>query len=95
MAIIGKGELVTSLRENEALGLASKAQAERIVNAATDFIKQSLLNGDSVRLSGFGTFKGKTQAAQSGSANGYAYSTPEQKSVKFSVSSILKNELNA
>lgn len=44
----------------------TKADAEKVVNAVIDTIQNTLKNGGSVQLVGFGTFEVKTRAAREG-----------------------------
>lgn len=61
--IVNKGELVDSVAAKAEL---SKAQAQAAVNAFIDSVKESLANGDSVTLIGFGTFLVRERAARTG-----------------------------
>ena len=50
---------------SQAAGLTKK-DTERVINAALDTITASLLEGDKVQLSGFGTFEVKDREARIG-----------------------------
>ncbi|PSW27627.1 integration host factor subunit alpha [Photobacterium phosphoreum] len=52
---MNKKELVTAIAEHS-MTEVSKQQAENVLNAFIDIIKDSLLNGDDLALNGFGTF---------------------------------------
>ena len=56
-------ELITITAENSGL---SKKDAERVLNAAIDAITASLVNGDKVQISGFGSFETKDREARMG-----------------------------
>ena len=60
---MNKTELIALAAENT--GLAKK-DAERVINAALDAVTNSLMNGEKVQLSGFGTFETKDREARVG-----------------------------
>ena len=60
---MNKPELITIAAENSGL---SKKDAERVLNAAIDAITASLVNGDKVQISGFGSFETKDREARMG-----------------------------
>ena len=60
---MNKTELITIAAENSGL---SKKDAERVLNAAIDAITASLVNGDKVQISGFGSFEPKDREARMG-----------------------------
>ena len=60
---MNKTELITITAENSGL---SKKDAERVLNAAIDAITASLVNGDKVQISGFGSFETKDREARMG-----------------------------
>ena len=60
---MNKTELIAIAAENSGL---SKKDAERILNAAIDAITASLVNGDKVQISGFGSFETKDREARMG-----------------------------
>ena len=49
----------------EEIGL-NKREAKEMVDAFFDLISQSLVNGDDVKLSGFGNFQSRTKAPRPG-----------------------------
>ena len=59
-----KAELVDQIRAKA--GLASKAQAERVLNATLDSLTEALKAGNSVTFTGFGSFKVVQRAARKG-----------------------------
>ena len=60
---MNKTELITIAAENSGL---SKKDAERVLNAAIDAITASLVNGEKVQISGFGSFETKDREARMG-----------------------------
>jgi DNA-binding protein HU-beta len=60
---MNKAELIDAVAGSADL---SKADATRAVDAVVDNITESLRNGDSVTLVGFGTFEVRDRAARSG-----------------------------
>ena len=60
---MNKTELITIAAENSGL---TKKDAERVLNAAIDAITASLVNGDKVQISGFGSFETKDREARMG-----------------------------
>ena len=60
---MNKTELIATVAENAGL---TKKDAERVVNAAIDAITASLVKGEKVQISGFGTFEIKDREARIG-----------------------------
>ena len=60
---MNKTELISAVAEKSG---ASKKDAEKIVNATFDAIKEALAKGDKVALVGFGNFEVKERAAREG-----------------------------
>lgn len=60
---MNKTELVTEVMERTEL---SKKDASKAVNAVFDSIQDTLANGDSVQLIGFGNFETRQRAARKG-----------------------------
>ena len=60
---MNKTELVAVIAENAGL---TKKDAERVLNAAIDTITASLVKGEKVQISGFGTFEIKDREARIG-----------------------------
>lgn len=63
----------------------SKAQARETVNATFEAVKAELNSGESVRLTGFGTFKKETRRARNGRnpQTGETMTIPAKEVVKF------------
>lgn len=88
---MNKGELIEAVKAN--LGAdASKAQAERAVEAVIDGIKQGIKKDSSVQLIGFGTFSIAKRAARKGinPKTGEKISIKASKNVKFKAGAVLK-----
>ena len=60
---MNKTELIAAVAESAGL---TKKDTERIVNAAIDTITASLVKGEKVQISGFGTFETKEREARVG-----------------------------
>ena len=60
---MNKTELIAAV--SQAAGLTKK-DTERVINAALDAITASLVEGEKVQLSGFGTFEAKDREARIG-----------------------------
>lgn len=60
---MNKTELIAVTAESAGL---TKKDTERVLNAAIDAITQSLMKGEKVQLSGFGTFEVKEREARVG-----------------------------
>ena len=60
---MNKTELVAAVAESAGL---TKKDAERVLNAAIDTITDSLVKGEKVQISGFGTFEIKDREARVG-----------------------------
>lgn len=60
---MNKTELIAAAAQSAGL---TKKDTERVLNAAIDAITASLVNGDKVQLSGFGTFEVKAREARIG-----------------------------
>ena len=60
---MNKTELINCVAENAGL---TKKDAERVLCAAIDVITASLVRGDKVQISGFGTFETKERDARVG-----------------------------
>ena len=64
LRIMKKGELIDAVYE--AAGLDTKKQADDVVNAVFDIITKTLVKGEEVGVTGFGTFKSSKRAARMG-----------------------------
>ncbi len=60
---MNKTELIAIAAENAGM---TKKDTERVLNAALDAISLSLVKGEKVQLSGFGTFETKAREARVG-----------------------------
>ena len=60
---MNKTELIAIIAENAGL---TKKDAERVMNATIDAITASLVKGEKVQISGFGTFEIKDREARIG-----------------------------
>ena len=60
---MNKTELIAIAAENAGM---TKKDTERVLNACIDAITESLIRGDKVQLSGFGTFESKEREARVG-----------------------------
>ncbi|MBE6401706.1 MAG: HU family DNA-binding protein [Opitutales bacterium] len=88
---MNKGELIEAVKAK--LGTdASKAQAERAVEAVLEGIKEGIKKTSSVQLIGFGTFSVAKRAARKGinPKTGEKISIKASKNVKFKAGSALK-----
>lgn len=88
-----KTELVFELANQTKL---TKQDAEKAIDAMVSAIEQGLQKDGVVKVSGLGTFKVSARAARTGRnpQTGKEIEIPAQKSVKFSVSKILKEAVN-
>jgi DNA-binding protein HU-beta len=74
---------------------STKAETERVINAALEIIEGALAKGDSVQFVGFGTFEVKQRAAREG-INPKTKETikiPAKKAVTFKAGKKLKDSL--
>ena len=60
---MNKTELISIAAENAGM---TKKDTERVINAAIDAITASLVKGEKVQISGFGTFETKDREARVG-----------------------------
>ena len=60
---MNKSELITLAAQNAGM---TRKDAERVINAAIDAMTASLVSGDKVQLSGFGSFEVKDREARIG-----------------------------
>ena len=90
---MNKTELITIAAENAGL---TKKDTERVLNAAIDAITASLVKGEKVQLSGFGTFETKAREARIG-RNPHtkeAIEIPATRVPSFKASKALKDAVN-
>jgi DNA-binding protein HU-beta len=88
-----KTDLVAKLAE---AGGIKKAQAERVLSAVVDTIKDALAKNERVALPGLGSFSSTTRAARTGRnpRTGAAIKIPARKVVKFSTATATREALN-
>ena len=60
---MNKTELISAVAESAGM---TKKDTERVINAAIDAITLSLISGEKVQISGFGSFETKTREARVG-----------------------------
>ena len=90
---MNKSELIDHIAQQADI---SKAAASRALEAVIDAITDTLKNGDSVSLVGFGTFVATERAARTGRnpRTGVAIKIAEAKVPKFRPGKALKDALN-
>ena len=90
---MNKSELIDHIAQQADI---SKAAASRALEAAIDAITDTLKNGDSVSLVGFGTFVATEREARTGRnpRTGVAIKIPKAKVPKFRPGKALKDALN-
>jgi DNA-binding protein HU-beta len=88
-----KAELVKSLKEQA--HLATNAQAEAVYEGVFNTLVESLRKGETVAISGFGSFKLVDRKARKGRnpRTGEEVSIPASKTVKFTPGKTLKESL--
>jgi DNA-binding protein HU-beta len=90
---MNKNDLVDAVAERTGLARSDAARAiEAVLGAVTDALKA----GDTVALSGFGSFVAKTRAARTGRnpRTGEALSIPASRAPAFKAGKALKDALN-
>ena len=89
---MNKSELIAIAAENTGM---TKKDTERILNAAIDAIAASLVRGEKVQLSGFGTFEAKEREARIGRNphTGDAVEIPATRVPGFKASKALKDSI--
>ncbi|WP_334176872.1 HU family DNA-binding protein [Pseudoxanthobacter sp.] len=88
-----KNELTAAVAEKAGL---TKADATKAVDAAFDAIVEALVNGDEVRIVGFGSFAVSQRAASTGRdpRTGAAIQIPAARIPKFKAGKPLKDAVN-
>jgi len=91
---MNKTELVTAMAEKAEL---SKKDAEKALTVFTNIVADTLVDGDKVSITGFGTFEVVERAERQGRnpATNEPMLIKASKSPKFKVSKTLKNIVNA
>jgi DNA-binding protein HU-beta len=90
---VNKSELIDQVALSTEL---NKATATRVVDVLLDVISERLRQGDTVTLSGFGTFTVSNRAARNGRnpRTGEMIAIPASKSPRFKAGKGLKDALN-
>ena len=88
-----KAELVAAI--NAKANLGSKAKADEVLNVVLASITEALANGETVTLTGFGSFKVANRAARVGRnpRTGQEIQIPASKAATFSAGKALKDAL--
>ena len=93
-----KTDIVNSLAESMKL---SKVQSKKIVDQILGDIEKAIVSGDTVQLTGFGTFKRTEKAERTIELTGFAKEgskkkakVPEHYAVKFTAGKSLKDKLD-
>ena len=90
---MNKKEMIAKLAE--VMG-STKKDAEAALNAVTTVITDALVEGQDVKITGFGTFSAvevaeRTGIIQMGDRKGETYTTPAHRAPKFKAASALKD----
>ena len=91
---MNKTELITAMAEKAEI---SKKDAEKALTAFTNIIADTLVDGDKVAITGFGTFEVVERAERQGRnpATGEAITIAASKSPKFKTGKALKEAVKA
>ena len=91
---MNKTEIITALAEKAEL---SKKDAEKALTAFTNIVADTLVDGDKVSITGFGTFEVVERAERQGRnpATGDTITIPASKSPKFKAGKSLKDAVKA
>lgn len=91
---MNKVELISKIAEKAEL---SKKDSEKALTAFTNIVSDTLLNGDKVAITGFGTFEVAERPARTGRnpKTGESIQIQASKSPKFKVSKALKDAVKA
>lgn len=91
---MNKTELITGMAEKAEI---SKKDAEKALNAFTNIVADTLVDGDKVSITGFGTFEVVERAARTGRnpQTGESIQIQASKSPKFKAGKALKNAIKA
>jgi DNA-binding protein HU-beta len=90
---MAKADLIEKIRVKA--GFDTKAAAGKALDAVLETIRDSLAAGETVTLTGFGSFKVSERAARTGRnpQTGAEIKIPASKAVKFSVGKTLKDSV--
>ncbi len=88
-----KSEMIEALAQNTGL---TKAEVEKVFNGTFELFKDELAKGNSVAVSGFGTFKISNRAAREGRnpQTGETIQIKASKNVAFKAGNALKEVVN-
>ena len=91
---MNKTELITGMAEKAEI---SKKDAEKALNAFTNIVADTLVDGDRVSITGFGTFEVVERAARTGRnpQTGESIQIQASKSPKFKTGKALKDAIKA
>lgn len=91
---MNKTELIASMAEKAEI---SKKDAEKALTAFTNIVADTLIDGDKVSITGFGTFEVVERAARTGRnpKTGESIEIGASKSPKFKVGKALKDAVKA
>lgn len=91
---MNKTELITAMAEKAEI---SKKDAEKALTAFTNVVADTLVDGDKVAITGFGTFEVVERAERQGRnpATGEAITIAASKSPKFKAGKALKDAVKA
>ncbi len=91
---MNKTELITGMAEKAEI---SKKDAEKVLNAFTNIVADTLVDGDKVSITGFGTFEVVERAERQGRnpATGETITIAASKSPKFKAGKALKDAVKA
>ena len=86
-------ELVANVAEKSGI---TKKDADKILNAVFDSVKQALVEGDKVQIIGFGTFEIRNRSARKGRnpQTGEEIDIPSSKLPSFKAGKALKEAVN-
>lgn len=88
-----KAGIVNYVYENVGV---NKKEATDFVEAVFETMKETLENGDSIKVSGFGKFEVREKGKRVGRnpRTGIEIEIPERRVLRFKISQVLKSELN-
>jgi len=91
---MNRTELIATMAEKAEL---SKKDAEKALTAFTNIVADTLVDGDKVSITGFGTFEVVERAARTGRnpQTGESIQIKASKSPKFKASKVLKDAVKA
>ena len=92
MKTFTKADLVDRVTELD--DIESKAAAKRVVELTIDLIKDQVVAGNKVDVSGLCSFTPAVQDARSGSMNGKAWTSPKKNVVKIKPAKAFRDSLN-